>query len=412
MKVVGIIAEYNPFHNGHLYHLTEAKKRSSADACICIISGNFTQRGEAAILDKWQRARLAANCGADLVLELPFVFSVRSAEAFALGGVSILSKIPEVKTLAFGSECTQLGLLQQAAQAFSQEDFRSQLQQRLKMGQSYAAAVSASFACLTGAPEQIFKEPNTILSIEYLKAIQKNGSRLQPLPIERNTAQHRDAAIHSPIASANAVRQELFSKKRSEQRLQQALPEAVYTLLCEAYPDPDTLPTVDCLFSALRLQLLHLSRKELYGIAGISEGLENKLLQAARTAKDMTEFLQQIKSRRYPQSRLQRLLLAVLLHFTQEDAIFFDTCGPLYARVLAANKMGCQLLKNMKKTTDFPVITKTTHYINSDLMEQKRFTPLQKMLAYDILSADLYSLCFQKIRPGGQDFSTSPYIFS
>ena len=412
MNAIGIIAEYNPFHNGHLYHLTEAKKRSAADACVCIISGNFTQRGEAAILDKWQRAHLAVSCGADLVLELPFVFSVRSAEAFAWGGVSILSGIPDVKALAFGSECTNLPLLKTAAALSFKEEFRHHLRNELKAGHSYAAGVSSALACLSGTDEQLFKEPNTILSIEYLKALKKTGSCLQPVPIERKTAQHSDAAIVSPIASANAVRKELFSAGRSEQLLQQALPEAVFTALCRAYPLPDTLPSVTWLFSALRLQLLHLSRNDLQEITGISEGLEHALFRAARTSENMPDFLRQIKSRRYPQSRLQRLLLAVLLRFSKADARSFDASGPLYARVLAANSRGCQILKNMKKSAAFPVITKTAQYISSDIMEQKIFTPLQKMLAYDIQAADLYSLCFRQIRPANQDFLTSPWIDS
>jgi len=231
MEAVGIIAEYNPFHNGHLHHLLEAKKKSQADASVCVISGNFTQRGETALLNKWKRAELAARCGADLVIELPFVFAVRSAQDFARGGVRLLSQLPAVKSLAFGSEHPDLTLLDKISTTSLSETTKKLLQDNLKTGQTYAAAMVSAVCRQTSIPETILKEPNTILAVEYLNAIKIFSSTLRPLPIKREISHYNDCSIAAPLASAKAIRSELASIVPDENLIRSAVPSIAYACM-------------------------------------------------------------------------------------------------------------------------------------------------------------------------------------
>jgi len=208
MEAVGIIAEYNPFHNGHLHHLREAKKQSGAEAAVCVMSGNFTQRGEAALLDKWQRAELAVRCGLDLVIELPLVFALRSAQDFARGGVRLLSQLPAVKSLAFGTEHADLQLLHKISAAAQATSTQLLLQENLKLGQPYAAALAHAIERQCGVSENILREPNTILSVEYLNAIKIFQSPLSPLPIERLISHYADSKSprHWPVPKRSAMK--------------------------------------------------------------------------------------------------------------------------------------------------------------------------------------------------------------
>ena len=284
MEAVGIIAEYNPFHNGHLHHLLEAKKQSGAEAAVCVMSGNFTQRGEAALLDKWQRAELAVRCGLDLVIELPLVFALRSAQDFARGGVRLLSQLPAVKSLAFGTEHADLQLLHKISATAQSASTQLLLQENLKLGQPYAAALAHAIERQCGVSENILKEPNTILSVEYLNAIKIFHAPLTPLPIERIVSHYADSKITASLASAKAIRCEIAAAVPDAMLLKSALPSPVCQTLHGLLNRPDRLPATEYLATALLAKLRQMNYRQLQLLLGITEGLEHKFLQAALSA--------------------------------------------------------------------------------------------------------------------------------
>lgn len=409
MSVTGIIAEYNPFHNGHLYQIHQIRRTDPAARIICVLSGSFTQRGTAAVLSKWQRASLAISGGADLVLELPFVFAVRSAQDFARGGVQLLDRLGLVDALSFGSEYTDLQQLQHIANQIDAPGLRNLLREKLQQGQSYAAALSHSIAAFSGIDEALLKKPNTILAIEYLRSLQHSHAQIRPCPLQRKTSAYHDTTIHASLASASAIRTELYQKEPDTNLLAQALPaESMQLLLLQQ--EQHLLPNEEYLLRPLLQTLFHTSLPELRTIYGINEGLEHRLLATASQSSSLTGFLTQVKSKRYPQSRLQRLMLYLLLDLSKTAIAAFDKTGPLYARALAFNEAGRSLLHAGKHSAEIPIITKTAQFLTSSQRARGLHTlsPLQQMLAYDTMAADLYGLCFAQPQLPGQDFKVSP----
>ncbi len=409
MAITGIITEYNPFHNGHLYQLQKIREHNGQAGIICVMSGSFTQRGEAAIADKWTRARLAVLGGADLVLELPFVFAVRSAQDFAGGGVRLLERLGIADTLAFGTEYDDIAMLQKLSDCLRDEATQAKLHERLQAGLSYAAALSTAAASQSGLPEELLREPNTILALEYLQALQRFSCQLQPLIVKRRTSHYHDTEIHACLASATAIRTELSHTVANWQLLRQAMPPASLELLKQK-KEQDSLPSMEYLFRPLITRIRCMSYADLRNIYSVNEGLEYKISEAAQQSSSLRELLKNIKSKRYPQSRLQRMLLYILLAFSPASAKSFDAAGPLYARVLAFNGTGRELLRGIKEHATIPLITKTGHYLHTQQRAQgfDSLSLLQQMLAYDTWSSELYALCFKNVLPGTPDFTTSP----
>ena len=408
MAVYGIIAEYNPFHNGHQYQLQKIREKDPAASFICVMSGSFTQRGEAALLDKWQRASLAVAGGIDLVLELPFVFAVRSAQDFARGGLTLLHRLGLVDFLAFGSEYTDTARLEAAAQAIDDSRLQPRLKENLARGISYGAALCQALAEATGIPEDCLRQPNTILALEYLRSLRRLASPIRPLPLQRKTAGYHDQHIQAAIASASAIRRELYKPAPDPALLGQSLPPASYQAVRAAEKD---LPQREQLLRPLLLTLYRASLPELQHCYGISEGLENRLLQAAPSCTTLQELVDAIRSRRYPQSRVQRLFLYLLLQISRETVQAMDAAGPLYGRILAMNSTGAGLLHRCKAAARLPLIAKTSQFLTSAACRQPQaLTPLQQMLALDIQATGLYSLCFQTPRSPLEDFLTSPRL--
>ncbi len=407
MAVYGIIAEYNPFHNGHRYQLQKIRQADPEARFICVISGSFTQRGEAAILDKWQRAALAIQGGADLVLELPFVFAVRSAQDFAKGGTALLHRLGLVDFLVFGSETTDLAQLTAAARIMDAPELQPQLKAGLADGISYAAAMSQAVATATGIPEDCLRQPNTILAIEYLRSLRQLSSHIQPLPIQRKKAGHHEQSIGDAIASASAIRRELRQSTPDQELLAQSMPASSYAQLAAI----SSLPQTEHLLRPLLHTLFQSTPQELQHCYGISEGLENRLLQAAGHSQSYGQLLEHIRSRRYPLSRIQRIFLHLLLGISKETIQTMDCSGPLYGRILAMNPAGSHLLHQCKKTACIPLIAKTSQFLTTAACHRPAaFTPLQRMLAMDIQATALYGLCFDPPRSPLQDFLTSPHI--
>ncbi len=387
---VGIIAEYNPFHLGHAHQISEIKKVSDAEI-IAVMSGSFTQRGTPAILDKWTRARLAVLGGVDLVIELPFVKAVRSAQDFARGGIKILESLGVVDTLAFGAEVADLEKLKFAAAAFKEKFFTEKLHALMSQGVSYAAAVTKILAEVTGLDEKLLRQPNTILAIEYLRALPET---ISPLLIKRVGAAYDDLTLQEKFSSASAIRAAVYSEKPAWEKISEQVPDATLkALLAEKF-----LVNENFLFRPIIAKLLTSRAEDLRKIYGMTEGLEFRLLNA--TAKNFSELVKVLVGRRYTASRIRRLLLYFLLNVTAEDIAELDAATCL--RILAFNERGRTLLKKISA----PTITKLTKHLNRrDIFMRKRtLEPYQKILLYDVLSTNLRGLLFEPPQKGNSQF--------
>jgi predicted nucleotidyltransferase len=408
IKAVGIIAEYNPFHNGHLWHAHQAKQQSGNDYCIAVLSGQFTQRGEPAAFDKWTRAAMAVMGGVDLVLELPAVFSVRSAQYFATAGVQLLNTLGVVTHLAFGAETPDRTLLQQAADLNTIE-LGPALRERLTAGVTYAAAL-ADCLSLSGASVSILSQPNNILAIEYLRAISRLAQSLTPVIIPRRYSHYHDTEITSPFASASAVRQAL--RNGDDDALHCALPPASLALINQRLLEGRGPVSYEAFTTPILYKLRTAQLSDLAELPDIAEGLHHKLAVEALRSTTIEELLSRVKSKRYTRTRLQRILIQALLGLSRQQIEKFDQYGPLYARVLAFNANGRLLLKAVAKDASIPIITKTAHFLNTKQRSRRSQHSLAaQMLSIDTLASDIYSLGAPNIqqRAGASDFHQSPF---
>ena len=349
MKVCGVICEYNPFHNGHAHQLSRAKKLTHADFLVCAMSGAFVQRGEPACLDKWTRAEAALRGGADLVLELPALFAVRAAQDFAFGGVSLLDALGVVTHLSFGAENDDLALLTRLSRPETAEE-SERIRRELAQGLSHPAARAAAL----GVPTP----PNVILAAEYLRALQKLGSRILPVPVKRDS-EHRDETLHS-MASATAIRAAL----REGLDVSCAMPQEVRALQLCASPSP--LPDLDG-FSQTLLYILRTTPPNVLRDAyAIPEGLENRLCREAFEAGSATELLTRIACRRYSPARIRRLLVQMLLHLDAETIRSHPQ--PEYARALGFRKSAAPLLRAISEKSRLPLIVKAADAPHSTML--------------------------------------------
>ncbi|MGN8830930.1 tRNA(Met) cytidine acetate ligase [Selenomonas montiformis] len=427
MHVTGIIAEYNPFHCGHQYQIRRIREAIPESAIIAIMSGSFCQRGQAAMLDKWTRAELAVREGCDLVLELPFVFACRSAQDFARGGIRLLQRLSIVHTLAFGAETDCLTDLQKAAAAIDTIPVQNGIHKKIAAGCSYAAALSGELAERCRLSPLLLRQPNNILAIEYLRALSDTPS-IQPLLIQRQGAAYHDNDLHACRASASAIRTALhrasvlaaqtegsllISQMSAAQcrAIQNAVPSEVWQRI-EAL-NKNELPAYDRFLIPLQLLMIRSELSELRKTYGIREGLEYRIKSAVLAASHTENILRSAATKRYPRSRIQRLLLYLLLGLSEKTIHDMDEYGPLYARVLAGNATGRKILRNMRAISSIPTVTKTSSFLTSRQRSegQQHLLPLQRQLSIDTMATELRNLLLSG-GPFRNDFQQSPRFFS
>ena len=411
MDIIGAIAEYNPFHYGHAWQLRELRRRfPSTDGVIVVMSGSITQRGTPAVLDKWTRAGHAVDGGADLVLELPFVFACRSAQDFARGGVSLLMQLGVVSHLAFGTEAADIAPLERAAREIDTEKIQHRIAHGLSMGLSYAAALSSALAEQLGIEERILRTPNNILGMEYLRALHAKDADITPLALPRKTAAHGEARLRSGITSASSIRTVLERDVPSWEHIAACVLPNVLGDLRRTHPH--ALPSHGELLRLLRYEILTMTDTELHSIYGISEGIENRLVRALRMAETYEELLTHASSKRYPKSRIGRLAIHLLLRLQKAQAEDFDHAGCLYIRLLAFNGRGRMLLRRIKKFSPLPIITRTAEVLSSDARARSpaKLSLLQQMLSFDTRATELRTLTLPQQHGSvcGTDFLTSP----
>lgn len=369
MKITGFITEYNPFHNGHLYHMEQAKQLTGADYTVALMSGSHVQRGEPAVFDKYTRTKMALSAGVDLVLELPAAFSTASAMEFASYGISLFTALGAVDSVVFGSECGSLAPLQAAAELLSEEtpEFRSALQQYIKSGMTYPQARAAA---LDGQElEALLSSPNNILGIEYLRAAQRLKSHLSFYTVRREGSHYHENCIlaDSSFPSASALRQELKKEaalSASSSTIQTAksfsglIPDSCLPLLKDEIPvfaDDYSLLLQD---QILRLQAV--KNEEMPDIADFSPEFLARLKKSGPWPASYTERVQNLKSRQFTYTRISRALLHLLLDIHTRDIEQWKAEGYApYARILGFRRESALLLKELKKHSSIPFINKT-----------------------------------------------------
>lgn len=374
MKVTGIIAEYNPFHKGHEYQLKFAK--SISDAVIVIMSGSFVQRGDVAIFDKYIRTKIALEHGADLVLELPVVFSLNTAERFAFGGISILNQLNIVDFLLFGSESGNIKELQNATQILENEtdEVSNRIKNLLNNGMSYARARESAYSGMIDS--SLFSEPNNILALEYLRQLYRTKSPITPITQKRIGCGYHEENLNSDFPSATAIRNSILNDG------------FLYPLFKKSVVH--RLKNLDTVV----LYNIRKNKKNAFSdIFDVSEGIENRIINASNSAKNIDELVSLVSTKRYTNSRIRRILLSSLLDLNASLSLQ----EPDYIRVLGATNIGFSLLKEIKKNSSIDIITKTADYKKANLMFEK-----------DILASDIYDLSSDILQGGGCDFKTSP----
>lgn len=354
MTVTGVIAEYNPFHTGHLFHLSEARRLTGADYLVVVMSGDFVQRGEPALADKYARAEMALRCGADLVLELPPPFATGSAEYFARGAVSLLARIGIVDFLCFGSECGDPASLAGAARVLAEEPaaFKQILKAELRGGASFPAARERALAaCLKGEmPAGLLSEPNNILALEYLKALYLLRSPIRPVTVQRRGGYHA-VSLSGDFCSASAIRAALTEGKALRE-LSLFLPEPVLPIL-ERSLSERPMPSLNNYTDILRYLLLSApSPMVLAAYADISEELANRLFSLRGDFADAQDLIRRVKTRQYTYTRIARCLSHILLNIQEVPE------APSRARVLGFKKEAACLLSRMHKEGSLPVSTR------------------------------------------------------
>lgn len=378
MKAVGIIAEYNPFHKGHRYHLEQAKARSGCEHAIVVMSGNFVQRGEPAAFDKRLRTECALKNGADLVLELPTVFALSSAEGFARGGVKVLAGTGLLSHLAFGAESDDLAALCKSADFLEDETFKACLRKKLSEGKSFPRARQEALtdSGMSYEEAELCASPNNILALEYLRALSLYGDDILPLPIKREGAAHDAEGIGMEFPSASAIRAALSTG--DTQAAFSALPEETAKLLSGVSP-----VSAEDISPFILYALRRMDTEQLAKLPDVTEGLENLIARECRTTNCYEELLTRLKSKRYTLARLRRIMMCALLGIESNNAK--SGLDHAYIRVLGIRKDAMSLLSELGKHATLPVIIR-----GEDLKVLPECT--RQLLKFDTLSGEIYSL--------------------
>lgn len=322
-NVLGIVSEYNPFHNGHLHHLNESKKITHSDYSIAIMSGNFTQRGETSIVDKWSKTKMAIENGIDLVIELPTLYSISSAENFASGAIKILESLGIVDYISFGSECADIDVLNDVANVLCTEpdEYKTLLSHELSKGISFPKAREKALMMYLNDVRRfanVLSSPNNILGIEYLKALKRQKSNIQPVTVKREGSNYNDNSIskHSKFASASAIRNLCLSNNIS--LLKNVMPESSFNILNDNIRKGNIVNNISAFDKEIIYSLRKMSTDEIANLPDVSEGLEFAIKSAANECNSVVELLSIVDTKRYTKTRLQRILLSSILGITKK----------------------------------------------------------------------------------------------
>lgn len=387
--VLGIIAEYNPFHNGHLYHLLKSKEEAKADTVVVVMGGNFTQRGEPSIVDKWTKAEMVLANGADLVIELPTIYSTSSAENFADGAIKILNSLKVVDSISFGAETNDLNKLNIIANTLYKEpkEYKDLLASNLKIGKSFPKAREEALVKYLNDKNYslLLSSPNNILGIEYLKALKKHSSKIKPISIKRKDAGHLTLEYTGEIASATAIRNLIYKNRIKD--IKKYLTPPSYTVLADEIKKGHFMHNPHFFETIMMYNLRNMSLQEIANLPDVSEGLENSIKKAANSCNTMEEFINIVSSKRYTETRIRRILLYSLLKITKKDMDISKKTTP-YIRVLGFNQKGKNLISNITKANPrINIITSVKKFEDANMNKN-----LKVLLDKDIQATNTYTL--------------------
>ena len=402
-KVLGIVAEYNPFHNGHLYHLIESKQKAQADFCVAVIGGNFTQRGEPSIVDKWSKAEAALLNGVDLVLELPTLYATSSAENFAEGAIKLLDSLKVVDTLSFGAEISDLNILNDFAEVLYKEprQYKILLSTELKKGVSYPKARENALMMYLNnirVYSNALSSSNNILGIEYLKALKKTKSKIEPIAIERKGTIHNDVEFSGSIASATAIRNLVNDDDIFEAA--NLMPTNSYSILEKCVKQGSIVNSLSAYEKEIIYSIRMMSAKEISEFQDVSEGLENLIKKAADSCNTITDLIKIISSKRYTETRIQRVLLYILLDITKKDMILSKKITP-YARILGFNEKGKQLISEIVDANPRIEFVSSVKKFMNECPDKNLIRILEK----DILATNIYTLGYKLESKSNLDYT-------
>lgn len=399
MNITGIITEYNPFHNGHLYHLNSAKEVTNCDGIICIMSGNFVQRGEPALIDKWKRAEMALLNGVDLVIELPTFYALSSAEFFASGAIKILNSIGVVNNIFFGSESGNIELLHKIAKllTFESDILKDSIKENLKTGVTYAKARELSLINILNEDSlaEVLSNSNNILGIEYIKALLKINSTIIPLTMKREGSNYNDKELSTIFSSATSIRKNLKNGKDLSS-LNPYMPKESLNILNNLIKSNYPFVFEEEIYHYVKYKLLT-NCVNFNNLFDAKEGLDNKFLKEIYFSSSYEDLIFRVKSKRYTYTKISRLITQIFLSLDNYSANELIKDTNLYARVLAFNNTGKLILKEMKKNSTIPIITKVPKNIDNPL------------LSLDIQATKAYSILNSKVNPLS-DYFISPII--
>ena len=396
MNVTGIITEYNPFHLGHLHHLKECKKNTNCNGVICVMSGNFVQRGMPAIMDKWERAKIAVKNGVDLVVELPLIFSISSAETFAYGAVALLEKTKIVNNLYFGSEHGNVLDLNKIASVIIKEpiEYKNTLKKELAKGVPYHYARLTSLKNYFNDInlEEIISSSNNILGIEYLKALIRLNSPIKPYTLKRIGSNYNDENITSLYASATSIRKTLSFNDFD--KIKEVLPKESYEEIINLKNTDYKFVYPEDIFPILKYKILT-EGENLSKLSQLKEGLDNKIKKEILNSNNLNEFILNIKSKRYTYTAISRALVSFFIGMENFSLDHIKNSSIEYIRPLAFNERGSKILKEIKNKESVKIITKLPKNIENS------------MLSLDLLGTKAYSILNKNISPM-EDYLRSP----
>ena len=385
MRVLGIVCEYNPFHNGHAYQIRKAREESGADALVCVMSGHYTQRGEPAIVDKWTRARMAILNGADLVMEMPSLYAMSGAESFAAAGIKLLLAAG-MDVLSFGCETEKTNVLYPAV-------FRQELQQFLRVGESYSVSRMKAAGRYIAQAEEILKQPGSILGIEYLKALRREGRKDFPVVMVRRLgAAHKDEWSDGAGASASGIRGAL----RQGRILREAMPLQIAEIWEKIYESGAYCMGDTLLKEILYWRLTEWTPDQIRQAPEIGEGLEYRILKMTEGDRSWESLIESLVCKRYPASRIRRGLMNLCLGISQENrerARWEE--GPGYLRILGIGPRGTELLRRIRRESSLPLVTQLHRQIK-DLSESAAYTLEEEVRLTDIYTRFLVNPNFRE----------------
>lgn len=347
--VVGVIAEYNPFHNGHAFHLKKIKEMYPESTIVLITNGMFSQRGEISVYSKWDKTAIALSLGIDLVIELPFPFATQSADFFAKGAIQLLDAI-KVDVLVFGSECNDINLLKRAALIQKETFFQKQIKENIQKGMNYPTALARTL----NTYHISIQEPNDILGVCYIKEIQNQSSKIEAICIQRTNSYH-EINYENPVCNASNIRALL----KNRQSVHAFVPEVVLPYL-------EQITFIEQYFPFLKYKIIS-EGKNLVRFQGVEEGIENRIKKYILISNSLEEFVKKVKTKRYTYNKIMRMCVHILCGFTKEEAKRMQDIS--YIRILGFTKKGRKHLKSIKKDCKYPIITNFSDLKNNEMLQ-------------------------------------------